>query len=151
MESEHLYILLIYLSIGLALLWALFNAMQILRIKFTYVRSSQNLEESEKNGPIQPQLQLVKDVGYKIQKGAYAFLFAEYLVMLIFIVIFGAIILVVVDFWGQGSFKARGYATIAYVLGALTSMICGFVGMSIATATNYRTTYKAISSLEESF
>lgn len=30
-------------------------------------------------------------------------------------------------------------------------MICGFVGMTIATATNYRTTYKAISSLEESF
>ena len=60
-------------------------------------------------------------------------------------------ILIVVDFWGQGEFEARGYATIAYVLGALTSMICGFVGMSIATATNYRTTYKCISSLEEGF
>ena len=30
-------------------------------------------------------------------------------------------------------------------------MICGFVGMTIATATNYRTTYKSISSLEEGF
>lgn len=71
--------------------------------------------------------------------------------MLIFIVIFGVLILIVVDFYGTGSFESRGYATIAYVLGSITSMICGFVGMSIATATNYRTTYKCISSLEEGF
>lgn len=71
--------------------------------------------------------------------------------MLIFIVFFGIIILIVVDFWGEERFIGRGYATVAYVLGSITSMICGFVGMSIATATNYRTTYKCISSLEEGF
>lgn len=30
-------------------------------------------------------------------------------------------------------------------------MFCGFIGMKIATAANYRTTYKAISSIEEAF
>jgi inorganic pyrophosphatase len=30
-------------------------------------------------------------------------------------------------------------------------MICGYIGMKIAVISNYRTTYKAMSSLEEAF
>jgi len=30
-------------------------------------------------------------------------------------------------------------------------MLCGYIGMKIATQANYRTTYKAINSLEDAF
>lgn len=60
--------------------------------------------------------------------------------------------LLVVDIFGQdGDTKARFYATIAYIVGALTSMLCGYIGMKIATAANFRTTYRAITSLEDAF
>lgn len=71
--------------------------------------------------------------------------------MLIFIAFFGVIVLLVVDIFGGSENKFSAYATIAYIVGALTSMLCGLIGMKIATAANYRTTYKAISSLSEAF
>lgn len=76
---------------------------------------------------------------------------AEYGIMLIFIVVFGILVLILVDIFGQGSAKGRCYALIAYIVGALTSILCGYIGMKIAVVANYRTTYKAISSLEEAF
>lgn len=33
-----------------------------------------------------------------------------------------------------------GYTTLAFVVGAVTSMFCGAFGMRIATYSNYRTT-----------
>ena len=35
------------------------------------------------------------------------------------------------------------YTAIAFLIGALVSMLCGCIGMVIATQTNYRTTYCA--------
>ena len=40
---------------------------------------------------------------------------------------------------------------ITFVVGALTSMICGAVGMLIATYSNYRTTFTTSQSLAEGF
>lgn len=71
--------------------------------------------------------------------------------MLIFIAIFGLVVLFVVDIFGGVETSAQFYAFIAYIVGSLTSMLCGFIGMRIATAANYRTTYKAISNLEDAF
>ena len=71
--------------------------------------------------------------------------------MTTFIVIFGAIIFVVVDLLGQDKVRFRCYATIAFVIGAYTSILCGFIGMRIAVVSNYRTTYKCIESLAEGF
>ena len=71
--------------------------------------------------------------------------------MLAFIVVFGIVVLLVVDIFGGHDNGFSAYATIAYIIGALTSMLCGFIGMKIATSANFRTSYKAISSLEEAF
>ena len=47
---------------------------------------------------------------------------------------------------------AEGIATaIAFLVGALVSMICGIIGMVIATQTNYRTTYCAKKGLAIAF
>jgi Na+/H+-translocating membrane pyrophosphatase len=62
-----------------------------------------------------------------------------------FIVVFGIIIFVVVDQLGQeGTIQFRFYAWFAYVVGSLTSMLCGWIGMSIAVKANFRCTFQAV-------
>ena len=143
MTQEHLYILLIYLSVLLALVWAGINAIQISRISIrkANVVDSNNEESSLVHNE---KLNMIKSIGSKISRGANAFLFQEYSIMAVFIVIFGAVILFVVDIYGHDNRKFRCYATVAYVIGALASMLCGFIGMRIAVAANYRTTFKAM-------
>jgi Na+/H+-translocating membrane pyrophosphatase len=43
------------------------------------------------------------------------------------------------------------YTTIAFLVGAITSMFCGAFGMKIATFSNYRTTISAKTSLGHAF
>ena len=68
----------------------------------------------------------------------------------IFIVVFGIIVFIVVDYTASTD-GITGYATFSYVVGSVTSMICGYIGMMIAVQANYRTTYKAITSLSDAF
>ena len=67
--------------------------------------------------------------------------------MFIFMLFFGIIILFLVDY--DNGF--RFYATIAFFIGSLTSMLCGFIGMRVAVDNNYKTTLAALESLEEAF
>jgi len=60
---------------------------------------------------------------------------AEYIYLGIFLVIFGLIVLI------SESFKF--YTFFAFLLGAITSLISGYIGMYIATRANVRTTYQA--------
>jgi Na+/H+-translocating membrane pyrophosphatase len=73
-----------------------------------------------------------------ICSGANSFLFTEYLYLTLFIILFGTLIYFVAEH-KPGQF----YTTIAFVTGAYTSIICGYIGMVIATRANYRTAYKA--------
>jgi Na+/H+-translocating membrane pyrophosphatase len=75
----------------------------------------------------------------KISDGSDVFLKTEYIYLLIFIAIFAVIIF----FLGEHKLWT-GYVTCAFLVGAFTSMLCGFIGMKIATAANYRTTYSAL-------
>jgi inorganic pyrophosphatase len=141
------YIGLIFGSVVLALVWALLNTLAIVKIKI-------HNEEEKDDSPLvnNEQLDLIKMIGDRIAKGANAFLFREYTIMLFFIVGFSVVIILVVDIFGQseGS-KFRCYATIAFIVGSITSILCGWIGMSIAVASNYRTTYKATESIEAAF
>merc|ERR1719188_1172457 len=67
-----------------------------------------------------------------IQEGAMSFLFAEYLYMAVYIVLFSIIL---VFFTGVPT-------TIAFVVGAITSILCGWIGMRIAVYTNVRTAHE---------
>lgn len=60
---------------------------------------------------------------------------AEYVYLGIFLVIFGLIVLISEGF--------RFYTFFAFLLGAITSLISGYIGMYIATRANVRTTYQA--------
>jgi len=78
-------------------------------------------------------LENMKHIGKIIEQGADAFLFSEYRYMCAFMFVF---LFVVAGAAGWG-------AAIAFVVGALTSIIAGFIGMKIAVYTNFRTTHEA--------
>jgi H+-translocating diphosphatase len=47
--------------------------------------------------------------------------------------------------------NAYPYTTVAFLIGAITSMICGYLGMLIAVHTNWRTTYACNISIDDGF
>ncbi len=85
--------------------------------------------------------QKVKDerlirIGGYVAEGAMAFLQREYKALLPFIGIVAALLA-----WGnEGPLR---FQSLAFVLGALTSSLAGYIGMKIATASNTRTTQAA--------
>jgi K(+)-stimulated pyrophosphate-energized sodium pump len=81
---------------------------------------------------------MIRISGY-IRQGAQAFLFAEYRVLVIFALVVAVIIAI-----GLQSIPTA----IAYIVGAFTSALCGFIGMSIATRANARTAAGAMKSLD---
>jgi len=82
-------------------------------------------------------LDQMKNLGKIIQVGADAFLYAEYKYLAVFVVVFTPVVVFAVDM----------YASVAFVLGCLTSTFSGWVGMKIATYTNYRTSHQCWSSV----
>ena len=76
-----------------------------------------------------------------IQQGANTFLFQEYIYIAVFIVFFSIIILII------DSIKA--YTMIAFILGSLTSIVSGYIGMYVATRANSRVTFMAATNLED--
>jgi inorganic pyrophosphatase len=99
-------------------------------------------EESEKTTPeIQAQMDFVSNA---IQEGAEAFLFKEYAYMGGFIVIFGAVLF---SFLGFGSSWSKAiWTTVAFVVGSVSSILCGWIGMAIAVKGNVRTAAAAFRS-----
>ena len=89
----------------------------------------------------------LESVGKKISDGANAFLYSEYKILGVFVIIFSILVYGVVDIVGAS--KATGnkyypYATVSFIIGSGTSVLCGFLGMKIAVMANYRTTFKAM-------
>jgi len=68
---------------------------------------------------------------------------AEYSICFIFIIIF---FIIIIFFTEQGIWTA-----VAFLIGAVVSIICGIIGMVVATRTNYRVTYCAYGSLSAAF
>jgi Na+/H+-translocating membrane pyrophosphatase len=103
-----------------------------------------------------------------ITKGAQTFLYKEYQIMGVFIVGFGIIIFLLTGTKGKATFGTSSgspadtnhnisewekthystdwwfglFSTLSFVVGALTSMAAGYIGMSIAVLTNGRVTMK---------
>ncbi|MDR2884734.1 MAG: sodium/proton-translocating pyrophosphatase, partial [Deferribacteraceae bacterium] len=78
---------------------------------------------------------LMQDISKQIHDGAMAFLFREYRVLAIFIVIVFALMIFAP---GLGL-----YTAICFLAGAICSVMAGFIGMNSATAANVRTSEAA--------
>jgi len=76
----------------------------------------------------------MKEISSAIAEGARAFLFSEYKILAIFIVVLFVILCII-----------RNPATaICFVFGAILSILAGFCGMTVATKANVRTTNAAM-------
>jgi hypothetical protein len=143
-------VILIYASSVLALVWAVFNAYSITQIKLSVSGDDDN--EANYQSLTDTNVATLLKIGEKISNGANSFLYQEYYIMSIFIVIFSIVVFLIVDVYGQTKYTGvRFYATASFIIGSITSILCGFIGMRIAVVSNYRTTYKAKSSLAEAF
>ncbi len=77
----------------------------------------------------------MKQIAKAISEGARAFLFSEYKILVIFIVVLGLII---------GLVPGLGWVmALCFLCGAAFSVLAGFFGMSVATKANVRTTAAA--------
>ncbi len=77
----------------------------------------------------------MNETALKIQAGAMTFLKWEYVYLSVFLVVFGIIIFLTDSF--------RLYTTMAFIIGAATSIASGFIGMWVATRANVAVTYVA--------
>ncbi|XXG79133.1 hypothetical protein AAC387_Pa09g0271 [Persea americana] len=126
------------------------------------------IEDEEENVDSHAVTVKCAEIQNAISVGATSFLFTEYKYLSIFTVIFGAII-----FLFLGSVKGFStesetctyskdklckpalanavFTTVAFLLGALTSVLSGFLGMKIATYANARTTLEARKGVGKAF
>lgn len=162
--------IVIFSAAGVGLVWALIQFAIISRIKIksissdyddTQVADAQDAGETDVNdindtadGLADPLLAATNseqdettarllEIYSAIYEGADSFLRAEYRVCFWFVSAFSVLILILVS-WGTGWDFARGGLTAtSFLLGALTSMASGYLGMKVATYSNVRTTISA--------
>jgi len=125
------------------LLWAYSQFYLISRIPVESNSGGGEGQPLTSNGDDAEKTVRLKEIYESIYEGAESFLRAEYTVCFWFIVVFSIIILVLVS-WGTGWDMARGsFTAISFLLGALTSMASGYLGMKVAVYSNVRTTVSA--------
>ena len=76
----------------------------------------------------------MKEIAAAIAEGARAFLFAEYKILVIFVIVLGLII----------GFLIGWVTAICFLVGAVFSVLAGFFGMTVATKANVRTAAAAM-------
>lgn len=86
----------------------------------------------------QEKVSLILEIGTYIENGANAFLFAEYQYIAVFVVLMAVVLFCTVEQqWGHL------WSTFAFICGAFTSLASGYIGMRVATFSNYRCAYEA--------
>jgi len=86
-------------------------------------------------------VQQMKTIAKTISEGAVSFLMAEYLYMAVYIVFFSGVLMFFTD-WET---------TVSFIIGAITSILCGWIGMQIAVYTNVRTAHECWKDLASGF
>lgn len=88
---------------------------------------------------------MMKHIASLIKSGAITFLKKEYFYLSVFCVAFAILV------YFAAEVNPYPYTTVAFLIGAITSMICGYFGMLIAVHTNWRTTYACNLSIDDGF
>ena len=118
----------------LAVLFGLFNAWSVMSIRVTPKSNALEASDDEEGTGIRAReggddkqdalLREMSEIAELIQDGATTFLKTEYLYTGIFIVVFAIVIYFTVE-PERGAF----YTTVPFLLGALTSILSGYIGM----------------------
>lgn len=131
-----------------AIVFGVLNAYWVLKIKVSGVGAEDGEGEGQAITRVIPpqKLEQMEEVAKLIQDGADTFLKTEFASIGVFIVLFSILIALVVE-KNLGEF----YVTFAFLLGAVTSLAAGYIGMWISVRANVRTTKVANSSLSKAF
>merc|ERR1719356_1082405 len=128
----------------LALLWALFNFLMVSRIPIQMASVGPTDETSLVNGSDSAnKTKELVSIYETIYEGAESFLRAEYTVCFYFMVVFTLIVFVLVSWGTEWDFVRGTFTAIAFVLGCITSIASGYLGMKVAVFSNVRTTVSA--------
>lgn len=138
----------------IGLLYALFRAFEVTRIKLDpqeYERQPMLPinSEDQASAPTEQIVAKVAEISDAISTGAKSFLYSEYKILAIFLVVF-SVILLLADGLTNG-WLVGGFTAISFVVGGVTSIVSGFIGMRIAVAANGRTALKAYEGYPEAF
>jgi len=150
-----------------AIFWAVAHAVMVEKVEMTHeiIKVNTELNEDDPETADLPRTseaalaEMIKINKY-IKEGAITFLKKEYLYLSVFCLIFGIVLLCTVDQpWNATAHVEESnenvssvpYTTIAFWVGAFTSMAAGYIGMMIATSANVKTTYGCNDSMEEGF
>ena len=94
----------------------------------------------------QEKLKKIDKIQTLIADGAGAFLYEEYIFIGVFVILFAGVIAFVVE-KNVGEF----WTVVPFLLGSITSIISGYIGMKIAVKANARCTIESSKSLERGF
>jgi len=83
----------------------------------------------------------IKDIGEAITEGARAFLRREYQYLAVFMVL--ATIVIIILIGAVADWVDAVFTAIAFNIGGATSILCGYIGMSVAVYSNTRTALQA--------
>ncbi|MEW5298026.1 MAG: hypothetical protein WDW36_001190 [Sanguina aurantia] len=150
-----------------AILFALFLYKQVAKVRVgggTAVVHSQNgreyLLDAETSGGEDDVIRRAAEIQEAIREGANSFLFTEFSYMGVFIVIMSVVIFsllsIITPEEGSGRTQADErrnglFSTVAFICGAITSIVCGYLGMAIATYANARTAIEARKGIAPAF
>lgn len=152
MIEEGTAILLIYASVAIGAVYTFVNFIMVKKAPgpadlLDMQKSDDDKERALLEGYDDLQLQKLNFCAEEITKGAIDFLSQEYSIMGIFVAVFSVIILSLVEEepW------VGPWTTIPFILGCLTSMFSGYIGMRMAVYTNSRTAIAAKANLRDGF
>ena len=92
----------------------------------------------------------IKEIGQAIREGSIAFLVQEYRVLVIFVILIAVVICLLIDYDIANKISGepnRPWTAMSYLIGAFSSALAGFIGMSVAIRANTRTAAGAIQGL----
>lgn len=149
--------LLIILPSIVGLAFALYNTWAVSKVRVLKAHEFDEATQSDENtrmlqdsnnNSAREGMKNIEEISTLITDGAKAFLWAEYKYMSIFMVVFSVIIVVLigasgVDAKGQNAWANGAMSAFAFNVGALTSIVSGYIGMRIAVYTNSRTALQA--------
>lgn len=135
---------------ALGLVWAMKELSYLRSIKLVGPGSSglteplkrkDYLQAAEDGTDVSKALRMMREISEHIAEGATTFLICEYKYMLVYVLVFSILMGPLIN-----------YGTMfAFIVGALTSIACGFIGMKTAVFANVRTAHESWKNLSSGF
>lgn len=135
-------IALLFIPPGLGLIWALIQMILLWQIELKGTsKIPENSSSGDDEGPTEEAVDKMTEIAGYINSGAKFYLYYQYIWILAPMAIFAVLVVIL----------ATPASGTAFLVGALTSQLCGYLSMRLATFTNLRTAYKSCISLQEGF